>query len=226
MPLAREALVSIHTRYAADRALIRVTGDLCTETLYRLGDELVLAAEHYQYDHIALAIDSRGGDSAATLLLLDRMRDLQATGVVIATEGLTVVASAAALVLAAGSIPHRSARPSTRLLLHSARLIAPGATVLTRETLAAQRLLLDEADAAAFGTLARHVHDHHLRSVGATEQLELRMVGEAGESRVTVQDSGHLADLYRAHAALDECITPEIARGLRLIDHILGDYDG
>jgi ATP-dependent protease ClpP protease subunit len=218
--------VSIHARYTADRALLRVTGDLCTDTIYRLGDELLLAAEHYRYDHIALAIDSRGGDSAATLLLLEQMREMQNAGVTIATEGLTIAASAAALLLAAGSIPHRAARASTRLLVHSARLIASGATVLTREALDTHRELLDVADMQAFSTLARHVHDHHIRSAGPADPLHLCVSGMAGEERVSVRDTAHLAQLYVDLAACDRFITPVVARGYRLIDYILGDTNG
>jgi hypothetical protein len=198
------------------------------DTALRLTDEIELCRAYYKYDTIDLHLASPGGCSDATLFLLESIRAWQGGGLTIGTLGLTTVASAAALLLGAGTVGHRRARRSARILVHRARVIAPQHSVMTRDRLQAHCLLLEDADQKAFQLLARHVVQGRAAQKSAPPLQvpdAVTVDGSARIAQVRVRDEEHLTQLYLALADLDRPMAPEHALAYHLIDEIACDAE-
>jgi ATP-dependent protease ClpP protease subunit len=215
------------TQQHADRAVIRLFGEVTMDTALRLTDEIELCRAYYKYDTIDLHLASPGGCSDATLFLLESIRAWQRGGLTIGTLGLTTVASAAALLLGAGTVGHRRARRSARILVHRARVIAPQHSVLTRDRLQAHCLLLEDADQKAFQLLARHVVEGRAaqKSAPPLQVPDGVEVDGSAMAQVHVRDEEHLTQLYLALADLDRTMAPEHALAYHLIDRIACDAE-
>ena len=55
----------VSVSYRHDRAVIRFSGDVNTDRIFRLCDEIDFAINYYNYNCIRIDIDSPGGDARA-----------------------------------------------------------------------------------------------------------------------------------------------------------------
>ncbi len=138
---------------------IRLTGDIDMPVCYALIDELKLLREYYQFRTIELQIDSPGGSAEALHHMLLSMRDwTQGNGRVLKTVALSQACSAAALLLSFGTIGHRRAMASSRLLYHPMRTVFNQNTVQTVSQLKMMSRHMEEWDGRFLDMLAEHVH--------------------------------------------------------------------
>jgi ATP-dependent protease ClpP protease subunit len=137
---------------------IRLTGEIDMPLCFALIDEMKLLHDYYQFRTIELQIDSPGGSAEALRHLVMSIQDWrQGNGRVLRTLALNQVCSAAALLLSFGTIGHRYAMESSRLLYHPARTVFTQGTVQTVAQLHMTSQNLEECDTKFLDLLAEHV---------------------------------------------------------------------
>jgi ATP-dependent protease ClpP protease subunit len=137
---------------------IRITGDIDMPLCFVLIDEMKLLHDYYQFRTIELQIDSPGGSADALRYLVTSIADWrQGNGRVLKTLALNRVCSAAAILLSFGTMGHRRALASSRLLYHPVRTVFPQGTVHTVAQLRMTSMDLEDCDSKFLDLLAEHV---------------------------------------------------------------------
>jgi ATP-dependent protease ClpP protease subunit len=215
------AIQPLSVKYERDKAIIRLTHEVTNDKIFSLCDEIDLAIDYYHFRYVDIHIDSPGGHGTALEYFMNRLQVWrQVDDFVLGTLALTSAASAAAMILSLGSIGHRRASPSARLLYHNTRIITQQTTVWTQEKLEMQRSAIEETDQRLTQQLARYIMDHKIGTDGVTVRTPkptLRGGGLEFED-VQVRNEDALAAVYADLAAYDVFITPEIAVAMHLID--------
>lgn len=211
---------SISVKYDRDRAIMRLTQEVTNDRIFALCDEIDLAIDYYHFRDIDIHIDSPGGHVTALEYFITRLDTWRTVDdLVLGTLALTSAASAAAMILSLGSIGHRRASPSARLLYHDTRIITQNATVWTQKKLEMQRSAIEETDRRLTRQLAAYIMTHKIGSEGTTvPEPTPRRGGQVKE--VKVRNANDLAVRYADLAAHDMFITPEVAVAMHLIDRI------
>lgn len=102
---------------------IRLTGDIDMPVCFALVDEIRLLRNYYQFRTIELQIDSPGGCVDGLQYVVHSTKEWRTgKGLVLRTVALNEVCSAAML-LSFGTVGHRQAMKSCRLLYHPVRTV-------------------------------------------------------------------------------------------------------
>lgn len=209
------------TRYSPDHSTLRYEGVITTEGVLELCDEIELCLDYYGYRQLELQLDSPGGDGAALLHYIDRLRSWrEEQGLIVGTTALTQASSAAAIILALGSPGHRRAYSSAQLVFHNARIQGRQEQVWTRHGLEEQRVRLAAVDERLIQEIVGHVRGALLLSSHSPQTIP-----SASDSNSCGSDSGdleHLAQVYREVFAKECVLNPRQAQRLYLIDHVQG----
>jgi ATP-dependent protease ClpP protease subunit len=203
-------------RYLTDRCILPIVGTITRETAFQIRGELQAAVDYYGYDDVELLIDSPGGELAALDGLLADIDSLQNECVRVRTAVAGQAASAAAFLLAFGTVGHRRACPASRILIHEPRaaLGSNGRDHLwTRTELARAASELEDANESLITRLARHVR----AGVGKNGTLALRRSAD-GERVVRTETA--LCRAYRRLLQEERWLDPAGALNLQLIDSI------
>ncbi len=205
--------------YGHDRLVVRYTGEVSSDSVFRLADIIDLGMEYYGYRRIDLHIDSAGGSGPALLYLVDRLSAWsEVPGFTLHTRGLTMVASAAAVLLSLGTVGRRTVGLSTVLLWHNARVIITAPVAWTRRELLREATTLTAVDRRVTHLLARHV----LSGTGGRAVVRPWLGGAEPLPEIVVETVDELSAIYARVADLDVVIPPEAAVGLRLVDTVEG----
>lgn len=225
-PLRGSASNSIahRVKYDHDRAIVRLVDPIQNETMFWVCDEVDLALEYYCYRHIELHIDSPGGSVAALEYYLSRLSYWRTIdGFVLETLALTAAASAAAMILALGTIGYRRAYRSAQLLFHDARIRPHQDETWTHEELEHHRRALMEADERMITRLAEHVYHGTADDTGSLQIGAWKPGQEPGpetSGHRTIRSAAELKEVYHTLSDRDMVITPETALALNLVDRI------
>lgn len=125
-----EGITARHAVYDK-RAIINFTTEVNDDSVLLLVDYLDNFFDYYKYEEIELRIKSPGGRVSAMNVLIDKINYYIDRGKRIRTRGIGTVASAAAVILTAGSIGFRSVEKYTRILYHSPRVYMTSSEVIT-----------------------------------------------------------------------------------------------
>ena len=144
---------------------------------------------------INLYINSPGGDITALFAIYDTMQYVQPN---IATICLGQAASAAAVLLAAGTPGKRMALPHARILLHQPYAGAQGQATdieLAAKEILRMRTLLEEILAHHTGQTVETLHNDTDRDfvMSAAEAKEYGIIDEVIDSRLRADNSGPIA---------------------------------
>lgn len=217
-------------------AIVRLFGEVNNQTIFELCDEIDLAIDYYNYRKIEIQIDSPGGSIQSLDYFITKLEKWrQKEGVIIATLGLTNVASAAAMILALGTVGYRRAYRSSSLLFHNSRVITNGSSVFTKETLNKANKDLAEIDERLLDRLSNHIHSNkviqndkvvHKKMWGLQFDVEKKSYQEyelseesAGVSVITLKK-----EYVKLHN-LDVYISPGLAGKMLLIDFYQEDFE-
>jgi ATP-dependent protease ClpP protease subunit len=147
----------ITTLLDATSPVIRLTGDIDMQVCYALIDEMKLLHDYYQFRTVELQIDSPGGSADALHHIVLSMRDWsQGNGRVLRTVALNQACSAAAMLLSFGTVGHRHALATSRLLYHPIRSVFTQHTVQTVSQLRMMSRNLEEWDGKFLDMLSEH----------------------------------------------------------------------
>lgn len=102
-------------------------------SITHLIDAIDNAFNYFNYDGIELVLQSPGGSIVSMQILLDKFKKYQNEGKVLATKGYIDVASAAAIILSAGTIGERSADKYCRILHHNSRVCGKNMTITSED---------------------------------------------------------------------------------------------
>jgi ATP-dependent protease ClpP protease subunit len=136
-------------------SVIVLRGPVSPETVLQVQDLLDLATGYYQHEHVTLRLNSPGGQANCLAYLLGHIERLRDGGIAIDTSGEITVASAAAVLLAMGTVGQRTVQPCTELLFHDARV--NGAGEQTQKTSAQIAARLSQLTLQVVRTIAGHV---------------------------------------------------------------------
>ena len=144
---------------------------------------------------ISIYINSPGGDITALFAIYDTMQYVQPN---IATICLGQAASAAAVLLAAGTPGKRMALPHARVLIHQPYAGAQGQATdieLAAKEILRMRTLLDEILANHTGQPVERIHKDTDRDfvMSAAEAKEYGIIDEVIDSRLRADNSGPIA---------------------------------
>jgi ATP-dependent protease ClpP protease subunit len=229
-PNQREGLRGGATRMEVGREgmVIGFYREIDDDSILELCDHIETAFGYYSCGHVELRINSPGGSVAALEHYISRLRGWMGGGrrPVLATTAMSSVSSAAAVILSLGTIGHRRAYPSARILYHNARARIPDGAMLTAGQLATMGSGIEKADLAILEELTRHI--------GALAALRGRIKSLAPASPeasggaepfawVDVGPGGGtpLSEHYSKLSALDVPIDPWTARDMLLIDEVI-----
>jgi len=141
---------------------------------------------------ISLYINSPGGDITALFAIYDTMQYVQPN---IATICLGQAASAAAVLMAAGTPGKRMALPHARILLHQPYAASQGQATdieLAAKEILRMRTLLEEILAQHTGQPVERIHQDTDRDfvMSAAEAKDYGLIDEVIDSRTRVDNSG------------------------------------
>jgi ATP-dependent Clp protease, protease subunit len=137
--------------------VIRLTGDIDMPVCYALIDELKLLHDYYQFRKVELQIDSPGGSADALHQMVISMRDWsKGNERILKTVALNQACSAAAMLLSFGTVGHRHAMSTSRLLYHEVRSVTPQNTVQTIAQLRMMGRNLEEFHGKFLNMLSEH----------------------------------------------------------------------
>jgi ATP-dependent protease ClpP protease subunit len=106
-----------------DQAILTLDEPITRQSCTRLGRNLEMVVEYYQYREVEIRIASPGGEWADLIGLLYEMGlHRRRRSVRFATRAIGDCAGSAAVLLALGDLGHRSADPHARVLLHEPRI--------------------------------------------------------------------------------------------------------
>jgi ATP-dependent protease ClpP protease subunit len=141
----------------SNEAQIQVCGEINQDTALLVHEYVREAAEHGNYEHLVLQINSPGGELRALRAIMHEMRWWRQRGGTLATETLMQAASAAALMLSLGDVGKRSAQPYTELLYHHSRFMAGQQYALTANNAEVAQQRLRQVDREFLHTLVKHI---------------------------------------------------------------------
>ncbi|MEM0354668.1 MAG: ATP-dependent Clp protease proteolytic subunit [Thermoplasmata archaeon] len=209
---------------------IRLLGEINNHSIFLLCDEIDLAIDYYQYKKIDIQIDSHGGSIASLDYYLSKLDRWRKKGIIIGTLGLTSVASAAAIILALGTVGYRRAYGSSMLLYHNTR-IEREKWVATKDSLQFESDALDRTDKRLIKRMIDHVDEgilskHKIDSLSYLDfdykekkYLERTFFDLEGITRETLEK------YYNILFSYDCFIAPTLAKGMLLIDHIQEEFE-
>ena len=243
----------IHVNYEGGTAVVSLVSEITDEAVIELAAVMRHLRRECFYDCVHLEIASPGGAETALSYWLDAAEELRGDGLRIVTRGLTVVGSAAALILSLGD--WREAKRNARLLYHGARI--DGSQPLTAEAAAHQAGWMGRLDGDMAAGLAARALEAPARELGAGAlSFEDRLVAdhlangvdwpERSAAEAAGEPAGGLAlsrlrrlvawcaegpaerfaALYRRLLRLDRTISPALALELALIDRIADGRGG
>lgn len=136
---------------------VRLTGEIDMPVCLALVDEIRLLRSYYQFRTIELQIDSPGGSVDGLLYILQSTKEWRGgQGLVLRTVALNEVYSAAAMLLSLGTVGHRQAMSSSRLLYHPMRTVFSQNTVRTVSQLKTTSRKLEEWDSRFLDIVTEH----------------------------------------------------------------------
>jgi hypothetical protein len=147
----------VTVNYRQDRAIIRFSGDVNADRIFKLCDEIDFAINYYNYNCIQIDIDSPGGEAKSLKHYIHNLRSWRRKGVSIQTRALTNCCSAGAYMLSFGDIGHRTAMPHTMLLYHNAR-VSTGERSMTADHCDGLMWNLNATDFGMILMLLEHLH--------------------------------------------------------------------
>ena len=227
-PAGGQAKAACTTAAKSNGIVVRLAGEIEDQLVLDLCDEIELAIEYYHYREIEIRINSPGGSVAALEHYMDRLkRWRRGKELVIATTAMSTVSSAAAVILSLGTIGHRRAHASARLLYHNVRTRMPGGGYgLTAEQLLTIGKGFDGIDKHISGELLRHIGP--LASTrGKIRSYNPGAAAAAGEAgpfawiNLDPRQEGQLEEHYSKLNLLDTPIDPWTARDMLLIDEVI-----
>jgi ATP-dependent protease ClpP protease subunit len=211
-------------KYEHDRAIVRLLQPVSNQSMIWLCDEIDLAIGYYFYRHVDIHIDSPGGAVTGLDYFTTRLQSWRdVDGLVLGTLAMAEVSSAAALILSSGTIGHRRAYPSARLLYHDSRIQPHDKEVWTRDRLEAASRTLAESDQRQDRALALYIMEQKIRPGGDHQGFAVVPGHRGGDLKLeetTIESADQLAQIYATLNTLDVRITPEDAVKLHLIDRI------
>jgi ATP-dependent protease ClpP protease subunit len=208
--------MQVQPRYLTDRCILPIVGTITREMAFHVRGELQAAVEYYGYDDVELVIDSPGGELTALDGLIADIGLLQQECVRVRTTVAGQAASAAAFLLAFGTVGHRRACPASRILIHGPRAALGGNGrdyLWTRTELARAASELEDANESLITRLARHVW------AGVAKNGTLALRRSADGDRV-VRTEAALCREYRRLLQEERWLDPAAALDLQLIDSI------
>ena len=117
----RMITVDLESELLQNRILF-ITDEICAETVATYQAEMIYLASQA----IKIYINSPGGSIYSLLGLYDVMQQLIEKGFIIQTKAMGLAASAASVILMAGSKGYRSASPHSRVMIHQPSSITYG----------------------------------------------------------------------------------------------------
>ena len=124
----RMITVDLESELLQNRILF-ITDEICAETVATYQAELIYLASQItdkRNQAIKIYINSPGGSIYSLLGLYDVMQQLIEKGFIIQTKAMGLAASAASVILMAGSKGYRSASPHSRVMIHQPSSITYG----------------------------------------------------------------------------------------------------
>ena len=222
------------------RPTIPLNGPLDDAITIDLVDRIRSLNRDYFYNEVQLRISSPGGKITALQYWVESVRQLQESGLRIATHGVAWVASAAAVMLSLGD--ERTAHRHATLLYHTGRL--PGVDgELTARDAASIATALSGVDEEVVELLAERAGrapapaaDTPEDRFGPGDWAVIGLLGPGNARRRATAlrrfrrrvaeafagPSTRLGALYREFCSLDKPISPHLARELGLIDGVGG----
>ena len=223
-----------------ERPTIPLNGPLDDAITIDLVDRIRSLNRDYFYNEVQLRISSPGGKITALQYWVESVRQLQESGLRIATHGVAWVASAAAVMLSLGD--ERTAHRHATLLYHTGRL--PGVDgELTARDAASIATALSGVDEEVVELLAERAGrapapaaDTPEDRFGPGDWAVIGLLGPGNARRRATAlrrfrrrvaeafagPSTRLGALYREFCSLDKPISPHLARELGLIDGVGG----
>jgi len=208
--------------YLEDRVVLRLTGDLNKAWALWAQREVELAITHYRYRTVAIHICSPGGELSALDGLLGEMRYwTDEVGARFETKAIGDVASAAAVLLAMGTIPYRAATRSSCILLHEPRIhVNSSRGVWTRSDVATVGFALERASQRLLDELSEHIW------LGRSNTVAIRSpAGESGKA-TPIRSATDLRTYYQDLQREERWLTADAALELGLIDSITAPVRG
>ena len=136
---------------------VRLFSDVDTESIYRLCDLIDLGFDYYRYPEVEICINSPGGSVDAMHMFLERLSEWRTRKLIIGTKTDALACSAAAVIMALGSLGKRFARERSTIVFHFSRV--PGIQNAT----ASMAQSLGESLMATDKEMIEIVADHVLR---------------------------------------------------------------
>ena len=188
---------------------IRFSTDVSMASTSWLVGEVAHARDYLRHRTVVVELDSSGGSAdGLEYWLLHCRRWMRDPGFTLATRAVGAAESAAALMLSHGTVGHRSALPTARLLFHTGRIVTAGQSVWTAQQLKRHHERMYAFDRTVLERLADHVL---LGLTGADDTLTETMRAD---------DRDELLERYADLWHRDEHIKPSEAKTLGLIDLI------
>ena len=220
------------------RPVVQFSGLLEDRPCIDLVDRIKSLRQDYFFDEILLRISSPGGQLSALRYFAEAVREFQDGGLTLATHAVTIVGSAAAVMLSLGDV--RTAHSKAVLLYHTGRLpgvdgalTAKGATCIATALSSADDEIIDllvaraarspapaadtpedDFDLGDWTVIGRLSPGNAQRPKTILRKFR-RRVADAFEDPST-----RLRSLYSDFCALDAPISPHVALELGLIDGI------
>jgi ATP-dependent protease ClpP protease subunit len=148
---------NISAEHAADGCSVHLNAPVNEQSALALEGALKEAFTYYQYNCLTLRITSDGGLLPALLHMFGAMERWQAKGKIVQTEAVFRASSAAALLLARGTIGSRSMSLHTALLFHHTRAVGGGTGAITADAAGKMASALFTEDKRLLGGLVDHV---------------------------------------------------------------------
>lgn len=115
-------MLSNNLRIEKNCAKISFSKEVTTESICELVETFDVATSYYKCRKLILEIDSKGGQVSALNLFVERLKKFREQGILLETNAVSSVASAAAVMLTLGDIGHRSAEKHAKILFHNSRV--------------------------------------------------------------------------------------------------------
>jgi ATP-dependent protease ClpP protease subunit len=165
--------------YENQKAIVRLTGEITNDSVFSLCDEIDLAIDYYHFPTIEIRLDSPGGNLRSLIFYLTKLKEWKEKKVSVATQGLTMVCSAAACILSMGDIGKRKVYSNTRLLYHQSSF--SNVNSLTIQAANDYITSLQQSTGMMIDVLAQHVWDGKDSLIGVHPPSSLENIQRAYE---------------------------------------------
>lgn len=221
----------LHQHLYHDHAVITLENEVSIANASMLCDQIRSFVDDYRYEHIEIQIPNNPGGLISAMEMIGRqMSSIQEKGVTVATFGLGVVASAAAITLSRGTLGQRSVDEDTMLLYHLGRV--QSSNQVTAKVAKQLSQHLDSVDERVLRNLVTHIVPlaRKFESEAKTSwkwPLELidqenALHGDVDQYSFDSQEGcqQHMFEVLQKMFEAEALMTPQTAKSLGLIDQI------